>query len=589
MPIQNSISNGKVRRYSTNALNNGIFTLSSLELKEGDTLVLAQLGDPCLPKGLLARLPKGVEIINLDFSEFENESYSFEMKEGYSWENDPEWPCEYLDRGNVIPFRKFSKEFLGLAKSRPDGTVKCFFDLSNYPIGTLEPVSPDSRSSKIGYRSRRREASLGQPSTRWDWNALDELIAESVRSSDPMQWNRAAKWGPFLYSAFANLICENGLSATILPEAYLRDASYLQARNSFLGDRSIRSVIYLGRTNFEQDYPAILLTSKRPNEGQIIFAFATLNVSLRANIAKKLSLNSNDAIFTAVAERMLHSAWTEDDRKQIGLERNWRFGANEQMLSRNEVRLDSTISDFYYSYRGYDAKLSAEAEKVQSYSAAAMKRKSSGSVQAGAIEKVSLPNTDPNDKEIYSYFMFPWSAASRVEKVRLEKQLPEEHCLRPGDILITRVVRPSGERSVSDATGLTVKLIKEDDVLMGRHDSEQVEQVKWLCPTSCICIRPKTNDLIYSFALYEYLSVGHGKESLSAIAKIRGSFTWNTLSAIELPPELVSESSEWKVFRTEVKKVALPYFDAYRECRKAEQRVSTKLKEAGKALSATLK
>ena len=93
---------------------------------------------------------------------------------------------------------------------------------------------------------------------------------------------------------------------------------------------------------------------------------------------------------------------------------------------------------------------------------------------------------------------------------------------------------------------------------MARYDDDPPVEEKWLCPTSCICIRPKVDDLIYSFALYEYLSAGHGRESLSAMAKIRGSFTWDTLSAIELPPELDTKSDEWQVFRMEVEKVALP-------------------------------
>lgn len=589
MPIQNSTGTEKGLARSTNALNNGIYVLSSLELKEGDTLVLAQLGDPCLPKNALARLPKGVEVVNLDFSEFENESYPLETEDEYSWENDPEWPCEYLSSENVMPFRKFSKELLRLAKSKPAGAVKCFFDLSNYPIGALEPVSPSLRASRYRRGYREGDSSTTQPGAKWNWCALDEFVADLVKSSDPMQWNRAAEWGPFLYSAFANLVCGSGLSATILPEAYLRDTRYLQARNSFLGDRTIHRVIYLGRTNSKQDYPAILLTSKNQNGGRVLFAYATLSTNTRAMIARLLGLNSDDAVISAAAESVLHSAWMEEDRKRIGLDRRRRFDVSEQLLSRNGVRLDSTISDYYFSYRGYEAKLCDEASKVQSYSTAAMKRRSRENARASSVEKASQRNSDSNDKETYSYLMFPWSAASRVESVHLDKELPKGHCLRAGDILITRVVRPSGERNVSDAPSLTVRLIQEGDILMARYDDDPPVEEKWLCPTSCICIRPKVDDLIYSFALYEYLSAGHGRESLSAMAKIRGSFTWDTLSAIELPPELDTKSDEWQVFRMEVEKVALPYFEADQKSRKAKRHLRTKLKEAGEALLTTLK
>lgn len=588
MPTQSSSSNEKTYICSTNALNNGVFVLTSLELKEGDTLVLGQLGDPCLPKGALARLPEGIEVINLDFSEFENESYSFEAKDEYGWESYPEWPCEYLGADNAVPFRKYSKELLGLAKSKPAGTVKCLFDLSNYPIGTLDPISPNLGFSKFDNYRRRKSTSLEQPSTKWNWDALDEFIAGLVKKTDPMQWNRATEWGPFLYSAFANLVCENGLSATILPEAYLRDANYLQARNSFLGDRTIRSVIYLGHTNIKRDYPAIFLTSKRQNEGQVLFVYAALGTNIRAMIAGKLNLNSDDEVFTAAANSMLHSEWKEEDRKRIGLGRRWRFEVSEQLLSRNEVRLDSTISDFYYSYRGYEARLCDEVSKVQSYSSTAIKRRRSKNALVSSADKASQNINGSDETAAYPYYMFPLSAANRAELVHLDKQLPKEHCLRAGDILITRVVRPSSER-VSNATGLTVLLIKEDDILMSRFDDDSPVEGKWLCPTSCICIRPKTNDLVYSFALYEYLSAGHGKESLSAIAKISGSFTWDRLSAIELPPPLVSESDEWQTFKLEVEKVALPYFDAYKDRCKATRHANTKLKEAYEALSTKLR
>lgn len=584
--MQNLFAAEKTNVSSTHALTNGIFALTSLKPKEGDTLVLAQLGDPCLPKDAFTRLPGEVEVICLDFSEFENGDYSPNKEDGCRWENDPNWSCNYLGADDAVAFRGCSEKLLELAKSKPVGAVKCFFDLSNYPIGALERIAPTVKAPSLSRKERRGSSQLSeQANSKWNWAALDTLIAELVKNSDPLQWNRTTKWGPFLYTVYANLICGNGLSATILPEAYLKSPEYLQARNSLLGDRAIHNVVYLPQTNNEQDYPAMLLTSNQRNEERVRCAYAPSNTKTLSKVANKLNLDSADEVITTIAKCLLNDAWKEEDCPKIGLNHSWRFKVDEQLLSRNEVRLDSAIASYYRSYRGYEATLSDEVDKIQSYSAMAIKRRSNRRASSDCIDKIYRSD----NKGTYSYLLFPWSVGSKTEEVLLDKKLPEENCLKPGDILVARVTRRPDKRAATNTSSPKVTLIHEDNLRTTIYKKDLPDKGRWLCPASCICIRPKANDPIYSLALYKYLESGHGEEVLSAIVRIRSSFTWDALSTVELPPALVFESEEWYALKAEIEEAALAYYKAYREWYKTRLHLAEKATQMGKELSDALK
>lgn len=553
MAAQNSSKTSVAAARSLNAKTNGTFALSALELKKGDTLVLAQLGDPCLPKDALEKLPDGIEVIDLDFLEF---SWSQRSETPHEWETDPNWPCKYLETGIRKTFRDFANNLTEFVK-KPSGTVKCFFDVSDYPLGTLEPICPYAKKKRTArYSERLAEHSISN----WNWGAIDDFATELARSADPALMNCAPTWGPLLYVALANLICGDGLSATILPEAYLKDSHYIPARNEFVRNGLIRSVVYLGPTHAAQEYPALLLTSKIRNTGNILCAYAPVSEKSQKTIQESLRLESMDAVPSIAAQAFLHEPWGKEEAAVLGLNLNWRFEFNLQLLFQNEARLDSKISDFYESYRGYEAKLRDMADRVQSYSPRIGKQ-AIGKNLPGEPTEAEREN---GEQDLFRYTFFPQSPDSLSRDVLTEKMLPEEHCLIPGDILISRIVRTADERDASRTSYPKITFVYEESLKGG----------KCLCPTSYICIRPKADfSLYYSLALVNYLANGHGKWVLNAIVKMQnGSLTWDVLKNIELPPALVYGSDDWHELETQIKENADDFLDAHKKFTEAYER-----------------
>ncbi len=451
-----------------------------------------------------------------------------------------------------VSLRDFSKELSKFSEKKKNdkGKVKCYFDVSGRPSKPSECPGE------------------------WDWEAMDSLVSDLISSVDPGQLLCANNWGAFLYVAFANLICNDGLAATILPDKLLGDGSYIQARNSFLRTSLIKSVVYLGWVDSEDDKLALLLTSNKPSSEPIrclrpgealrsVYRNERREGWRYADVQKTYVKRASD-----LADRFLHKSlkWEEEDARNYGYCRNSFFELNETLVLQNEVRLDSSTSRFYQYSRGYDARLRNEAEKVPSYSAPATHRRYMRNSGSSPANNGHVSDSQEKKGEVYEYYLgIPGT------KTASEKKVPADHYLRAGDILISRVTRMYSSVGVE---------IVDESVLDGR---------KHLCPTSYICIRPKANDLLYSLALFNYLSTGHGRDALSGVADMRSSLTWDALSKLELPAELVSESDEWRKLKEKITDTANGYLSARKELAAAKKNEDSLKKQLARELSSAIK
>lgn len=558
----------------------GVHALSSLDLHDGDTLVLAQLGDRRFTQDEIKCLPDNLEIIDLDFSEFSDKEEIPTVLD-LTLEHD-DWPLSKISTLQSsrdvtrISFSDFIDHMEELIGSKSTGSVKCFFDLSEY---RFRLIKGSIRSTKYwGYKQANIVAVTESGENKWetytlDWDALDLVVASFLRENDPVMLSYTEKWDVFLHVLLATFICGNGTAATLVPEAYLSSRDYERARSAFLHQGLVQRVTFLSKSNANQFHPDLVVTSQIPTDG-VDFVYdesinqefggaeSPLNNSQPSNLGyRRVPVSKSTSLADASERFMSWYAFNGDNR-----------ALNRKILN-NGARLSYESSRLYVLTESQGCKLGeivSRISPVASYSAdARISNQPDGFNRGDSCRSESEKNTDRSFLAV-STSSFDGIASLQdrgnyrkgenpnVSGTPLDHAPSAEYLLEPYDILISRINRvPTNRYRLSERLLAKPRVVIVPEVAATKNDL--------VCAASSLCLRSVIDDPVHSLALYYYFSKGAGNEILSALATQNSSLTWNQLKSLEVSPTLDPHSTEWQEYRKKFCEQAQRVIDLQRE------------------------
>lgn len=561
--------------FETEAISNSVATgchvISSLELHDGDTLILAQLGSGKFSTETLDSLPANLQIIDLDFSKFDKEE-SLAMEEPPLWYAHGHSPiCKISSRSGdkrvtQVEFDEFIGKLDDFIVSKPQGSIKCFFDLGEYRI-KYQRARPSTSSNaarpKTSAEWRRTYSASWSSNARRtysiEWDELDKLISEYLSSGEPVLFSYADKWDALLYVLLASHISGSGAAATIVPENYLSDPTYTQARSSFLHQGLVKRVTYLSKTSYIQDQQALVTTSKMPVD-YVQFANDLAGEwtasGLESGIQPTLSELNRYGISAITSH--IPAEYISNDGQGRFLKSSYKEVIPTRTILGNDSRLGYESSRFYVLTKKKGRPLASIVIRVSP-------------LTKKTLEETGAYKDDPHLEDLFSgdegmnegpgsyCLAVGTSSFDGIGGIRERGGLyngespnvygsflgfipPEKFLLKAYDLLISRVNRtPSDRRSLYERPQAEPRLTLVP--------SMAAEKNLLVCSTSSLCLRSMANDYVHSLALYYYFSKGAGSELLSALATQNPSLTWGQLLSLEVSPALYPYSPEWKKFR----------------------------------------
>lgn len=580
-------------RYVNSAIA-GCHAIFSLDLRSGDTLVLAQLGDPKFSQSLIDSLPEGISIVDLDFSGFCSEGMV-----GTSLVNDragefgiDESPVTELLPTNIdrdltrMPFEDFIEHAEDFIDSKPEGTIKCFFDLSEYrTVDRGRHTSTDDEYVLYHKTEVDDSNELVWESYSIDWSSLGEFTNRYLHENGPELVDYAWDWGALLYVLLATHISGNGIAASLVPEKYLSDTTYEDARGVFLRRRFVRRVAYLPKTNAYQDQQDLVITSQVPSKSVGFVRDSTFGP---AGMPFGISGFSQSSSLIELSEHTLPFITSQVSREYNGpnvsrADVDIQNQASSRTILKNESRLSYESSRLYIIAKRMDCRLGEVASKVappkpnpqkpdlfesdcfdrqlpahvyREHASRFNESNKSGYNHFLATDEFGRVSRIQDSQESVFYLAvstssFDGSGAFRengdlfrgaspdVYGTLLSSIPPEDCLLKPFDVLVSRVNRnPSNRRTLHERLLARPKLAIVPETAATKNPL--------VCAASSICLRSLTDDPVHSLVLYYYLSKGRGNRVLSALATQYPTLTWNKLESLPVDAALNPSSSEWQ-------------------------------------------